>query len=381
MQCPLEIFAKECPEAVALIENGNYWSASALNTLVENESISKKEGSIEPFLGHTDLKTIVHLFASLRAGAIALPLNTRAPKWDIPQASIPNAALMLYTSGSTGQPKLVCLSKENFYYSALGSIEAVKLRAHDRWLLSLPLFHVGGLLVLFRCFMAKATVVLDKNISCTHVSFVPTQLYRLLQENKKLEAKCILLGGAPVSETLLLKARDLGMHVFETYSLTEMTSQVTMDGKVLPYRELKIADDGEILVKGKTLALGLEDWYHTKDLGRFDAEGKLRVIGRKDNLFISGGENIQPEEIEQALCQIEGIIQAIVVPIKDEEFGMRPVAFIEGPCDLPHIKKELSHTLPKYKIPIAVYPLPPTTGLKPSRKALSAEAQGWGKRL
>ncbi len=370
MECPLEIFARECPDGVAVIAEGREWNSFELNELVIKESLNIKAGSIESFLGHTDLKTIVHLFGALRAGAVALPLNTRNPKWTLPETPAAGAALMLYTSGSMGIPKLAALSRENFYYSALGSIEAVKLEFQDKWLLSLPLFHVGGLAILFRCFMAKATVVLDKNVDCTHLSFVPTQLYRLLKENKTLNAKCILLGGGPVSEAMMKQAKERGMNVFETYSLTEMTSQVTMDGKVLPYRELKIEEDGEILVRGKTLALGLEGWYHTKDLGCWDIDGKLRIIGRKDNLFISGGENIQPEEIELALCQIQGITNAIVVPAKDEEFGMRPVAFIEGPCDLEKIRKELSSTLPKYKIPIAIYPLPAHLSLKPNRREL-----------
>jgi O-succinylbenzoic acid--CoA ligase len=137
-----------------------------------------------------------------------------------------------------------------------------------------------------------------------------------------------------------------------TYGLTEMASQVTTTspaatlqelytaGRVLPHREVSISESGRILVQGETLFAGYVGgegvdrpldaggWFHTGDLGELDEAGYLSVRGRVDNMFVSGGENVQPEEVEEALCRLEGVEEAVVVPVEDEEFGARPVAFV-----------------------------------------------------
>jgi O-succinylbenzoic acid--CoA ligase len=167
--------------------------------------------------------------------------------------------------------------------------------------------------------------------------------------------------------------------------MTEMSSQVTTTGpgatrehlrtagRLLPYRALCIADDGEILVRGATLfqgylgsdgvidaAVGAEGWFHTRDLGWLDEDGRLQVTGRKDHQFISGGENIQPEEVEAALLRLPGVTRAVVVPVPDTEYGERPVAFVDGPPDerLLTLAAELDEELPRFKIPDVVYPWP-----------------------
>ena len=131
--------------------------------------------------------------------------------------------------------------------------------------------------------------------------------------------------------------------------------------------------DGEIQVRGKTRFLGYlnqegidtpfdnEGWFATGDLGRFDDAGNLHVSGRKDNMFTSGGENIQPEEIEERLCAVDGVVQAVVVPVHNAEFGMRPAAFVrqEGTAHSDvHLAAVLSEYLPDYKIPFAFFPWP-----------------------
>src|SRR3990172_9265027 len=154
-----------------------------------------------------------------------------------------------------------------------------------------------------------------------------------------------------------------------------MASQVTTgqsvkgihSGKLLSHRELKIASDGEILVKGETLFLGYLDkgdlnlpvdpdgWFNTGDIGGLDAKGFLSVHGRKDNMIISGGENIHPEEIEAHLMRVPGIESALVVGIEDEEFGQRPAAFVKycenGRIPEKEIIEELEKLLPRFKIP------------------------------
>ena len=162
------------------------------------------------------------------------------------------------------------------------------------------------------------------------------------------------MGGGPVPPSLVDEALARGLPLHTSYGLTEMASQVTTTppgasleelrtaGRVLPDREVSISERGEILVRGETLFAGYvegeeldrpldaEGWFHTGDLGELDEDGYLRVGGRVDNLFISGGENVQPEEIEEALCRLEGVDEAVVVPVPDEEFGARPVAFVRS---------------------------------------------------
>ncbi len=156
----------------------------------------------------------------------------------------------------------------------------------------------------------------------------------------------------------------------------------------MPNREVSISEEGEILVRGETLfagyvegekidrSLDIDGWFHTRDLGELDENGYLRVRGRMDNLFISGGENVQPEEIEEALCRLEGIDEAVVVPVPDEEFGARPVAFVRTEGGVRDLSRELEPILPRFKIPISFHPWPEEArrGMKVDRRALGERA-------
>jgi O-succinylbenzoic acid--CoA ligase len=325
-------------------------------------------------------------------------------------------ASVLFTSGSTGTPKAAQHSVGNHYYSALGSNQNIVVQPGDRWLLALPLYHVGGLGILWRCWLGGATVVIPPSQApladvlraqlITHLSLVPTQLRRLLeaQPTAPPSTKAVLLGGSAIPPELLDRATASGWPVHTTYGMTEMTSQVTTTspgasreqlrsaGRVLPHRELRIADDGEILVRGPTLfqgyltpdgaldqAVDAEGWYHTRDLGRCGPDGLLYVVGRKDHLFISGGENIQPEEIEALLVEQPGVTRAVVVPVPDAEYGERPVAFVDGirPERLEQLADELDGRLPRFKIPDAFYAWPAdgTEGMKVDRTQLQRLAR------
>ena len=158
----------------------------------------------------------------------------------------------------------------------------------------------------------------------------------------------------------------------------------------MPGREVSISERGEILVRGETLFAGYvegerlerpldqEGWFHTKDLGELDDDGWLRVGGRMDNLFISGGENVQPEEVEEALCRLNGVDEAIVVPVPDEEFGARPVAFVRAAGRKPEeLAQELGLLLPRFKIPVSFHPWPEGAqrGMKVDRTALVERAR------
>ncbi len=313
--------------------------------------------------------------------------------------NLDEAATLLMTSGSSGTSKIVVHSHGNHIANALGSNLNIPISANDRWLISLPLYHVGGLSILYRTTLTGATVVIpDPQTSLlesitkyqiSHISLVATQLQELLEEPKAHKSlqklKAILLGGSAIPKSLLKRALQLELPIHISYGSTEMASQITTtqasdrstdlnnSGTLLAGRDLIISAGGEILVRGQTLALGYQDglqrtdlrdamgWFHTGDIGYLEVQGKLTVTGRLDNQFISGGENIQPEQIETILTSITGISQALVLAQQDEKFGMRPVAYIqtnELNLKVGELVTELKKSLPGYMIPVAFFQMP-----------------------
>jgi O-succinylbenzoic acid--CoA ligase len=240
----------------------------------------------------------------------------------------------------------------------------------------------------------------------THISLVATQFRRLLRDTDGTPPpflRAVLLGGGPVPDALLRQGHAHGWPLHTTYGCTEMASQVTTTapgaslgtlrtaGRRLPHRRLRI-EDGEILVAGRTLFRGYvtedgiddpradDGWYRTGDRGRLDASGRLHVRGRMDRMFVSGGENVQPEEIEEALERLDGVARAVVVPVPDAEYGHRPVAFLRGPAPIQPqaLRKALADLLPRFKIPDAFHSLPEDAtqdGLKIDHERLRRQAR------
>ena len=273
---------------------------------------------------------------------------------------------MMMTSGSTAMPKLVVHNLNAHLKSAAGGQKVLDIRQGDRYLLSLPLNHVGGQAVIFKCVMAGAVMVspgkdmsLPEQIIHDHItvlSLVPTQLVRLMESNPEVLAescvRAILLGGAPIDEMLISRMHDMypSIALYGSYGSTEMASQICTNillkgkeitaGFPLPYRELVLNPDGEILVRGETLCMGYyrngriekvtgaDGYFHTGDIGRMLPSG-LTVCGRRDNMFISGGENIHPEQVEALLLKNKNIARVLVVPVRDHEWGMMSVALVQ----------------------------------------------------
>ena len=314
---------------------------------------------------------------------------------------------MILTSGSSGTPKAVVHRLANHLASARGSATLIPLDEACGWLLSLPLFHVGGYAILFRVFLAGAALMLDdrtrplkarlEDQPITHLSLVPTQLWRLLAQGfdpGRTRLRELLLGGAAIPEPLVNHLKALGFTPKSSYGLSEMGSQVCTGqpagagvvGRPLPGREVSIRQ-GEICVRGDTLFAGYfqagelvlpldeEGWFHTRDKGHFTPGGELVVEGRLDNLFISGGENIQPETIEQRLVDHPAVAQALVVPVPSDEWGQRPAAFIDWLAEpVPHdeLVTWIRHSLPGFMVPDRWLPWPDLAGsLKPSRTLLA----------
>lgn len=407
---------------------------------------------------------VAFLFGVLRIGAVACPLNTRLPRAAVlgqmreiacrhviakvgPEGtadlagirvldpdelgayrvdvetphewrlSLDAPATILFTSGSGGRARAVQHSYGNHYYSARGANINLRLASHDCWLLALPLYHVGGLSIVFRTVLAGATMAIpepdetletaQERYGVTHLSLVSTQLIRLLRSNELPPTfgslKAILLGGSAMPAAHLAEAVRRAWPVYPSYGTTEMASQIATvapgtppaqrmtSGRVLKHRELRITSGGAIQVRGATLFQGYvaadgldlpadaEGWFDTGDLGSVDADGYLTVRGRSDNLFISGGENIQPEEIERLLVSLPEVDEAIVVPVPHEEYGERPVAFVRWtatPLDLAAVRERLSKVLPGYKLPDALLAWPAgQTGFKVDRAELKRLAR------
>ncbi|WP_210454935.1 o-succinylbenzoate--CoA ligase [Vibrio crassostreae] len=310
-----------------------------------------------------------------------------------------NLASIVFTSGSTGNPKAVAHTLEQHLCSASGLLEVFRYQQGDTWLLSLPMYHVSGLAIVHRWLAAGGCIKigsgqLETDIEgCSHASLVATQLHRLLKSKQALTLTHVLLGGSHIPEALGLEARQMGIETWLGYGMTEAASTVTAKpvdasstaGFVLNHRQLKI-ENQRIYIGGNTLASGYyhqgkltplvdeHGWFDSKDLGLWDGV-QVSIIGRADNQFISGGENIHCEEIERALNQLPEVKQAFIVPIEDSEFGFRPVAIVD--CDEVLTKEwfaeQLQGSLERFKFPIEYYRMPQQEqlGIKVSRAGLA----------
>src|SRR5215210_3103297 len=293
--------AAQHPERVALeAPEGELTYAE----LLEAARIDAAPGSRIALALPTGLEFAVALHACLVARAAAMPVDPRLgeaeqaaliasadlvldgplPSCGAAQPVAPadgDTALIVHTSGTTAAPRPVALSFGNVQANALGSAVALGLDPDERWLCPLPLSHVGGLMVLLRSAIYGTRAVIDEaGRACARL-------------------RVVLLGGAAATPDLLEEARAAGWPVRATYGLTQACSQVAVDGWPLPGLAVTLADDGEILVEGPTVAGG--GVLRTGDLGRFDATGRLHVIGRKSDTIVTGGENVAPAEVEAAL--------------------------------------------------------------------------------
>ncbi len=284
---------------------------------------------------------------------------------------------IVFTSGTTGKPKGAVITFANHFWSATASAYRLGVQPDDRWLSCLPLYHVGGLAVIFRSCLYGTAVVLHERFDLerfnrsldqdriTLTSLVPTMLHRLLDAREggwPGSLRAILLGGAAASPALLERAFAQGLPIAPTYGLTEAASQVaTMDpaharakpgsaGRPLLFTRVRIADErgetlppgqhGEIRVSGPTVMRG---YYgdeaatgaairggelHTGDVGYLDEDGDLWVLQRRSDIIISGGENVYPAEVEEVLARFPGVARACVVGVADAEWGQQVAALV-----------------------------------------------------
>jgi O-succinylbenzoic acid--CoA ligase len=328
------------------------------------------------------LSAIAAMWAAWRMGAAVMPLDPRLPElsrgasplvrrhrlseivshvdpgpspWQGEVVPGPDDLhSMIMTSGSASGRKAVLLTNRN----VAAAVEASRERLHngpdDRWLLCLPLFHVGGLSILWRsaasggaavvhaAFDAAAAAAALRSGEATIASFVPTMLRRMLDADPGPyeNVKAVLIGGAPASRGLLERGLDAGLPVLATYGMTEAASQIAT---VVPGEEraslgtvgpplagfhVAVDDDGAVSVDGPAVSPGYDGEpgragpLRTSDLGHFDDHGRLVVRGRSDDVIITGGENVHPHEVEQTLRSHPAVVDCVVYGLPDADWGV-----------------------------------------------------------
>lgn len=465
----LSVFAAaaEQPEALALVvpSRGLALSYAALAARVAGTQRALAARALPPgaplaFVPHAELESLVLLLALFEAGHPVVPVHPRlvaterarllaslasppcladdevtalgsAPPSAVPprpaqhEPELPLA--IVPTSGTSGAPKGVLLSRRAFVASARASAAHLGYLPRDRWLLGLPLAHVGGLSVLTRSVLARRTVVLVPRFEpelvlaalvaeeVTLLSAVPTMLAALLsadRDNALARLRVLLLGGAAAPQPLVEEAISRGIPVLPTYGLTEACSQVATQplrrplvarsgvGRPLPGVLLEVrnaagavaapGEEGRIFVGGEVLFSGYageppraEGLFETGDLGHLDGEGSLHVSGRRTDLVVTGGENVRPQEVEGVLTTFPGIAAALVFGLEDPRWGqlvaaalvLAPGASLDEGALARHLEEQLApHKRPRR---MAIVEALPSTPLgKPDRRGAAARLAG-----
>jgi O-succinylbenzoic acid--CoA ligase len=281
------------------------------------------DGDVVPIALPPGLDFAVTLHACLLTGRAAMPVDLRERERPAAPGSVgPDVALVMHTSGTTGEPQPIALTYGQILAQAHGTAAALGIGDDERWLCPLPLSHVGGLMVLLRSVIYGTTAVIGppERDDVTLASMVPTQLARLAGPPPPT-LRAVLLGGAAPDRSVL----EAGWPVARTYGLTQACSSVTIgeigdaetSGRPIPGVSVSIAPDGEIIVDGPTVNRTL----HTGDLGRLDDRGRLVVIGRKGDTIVSGGENVAPAEVEAVLLEHPAVAEAGVFARPHPEWG------------------------------------------------------------
>ncbi|MCP4965436.1 MAG: 2-succinylbenzoate--CoA ligase [bacterium] len=394
------------PHSLALVtDDGAEISYGELNALADKtvarlQANSVTTGDIIPIaVGGADLSLISLLWGVWRIGAAPVVIDQNSPLraqwetdlgriWDVEHDSTPDALLhtVVLTSGSGGDPRPVRLTHSNVAAAVAASEQRIGNTAADRWLMTLPLFHVGGLSILWRSAAAGGAVVLHekfdpqrtsaamKDGSVSMVSLVPTMLYRILAANPGPYAGlgAVLMGGAVASRDLVEQGLDAGLPILQTYGMTEAGSQIATvapgeafeslgtAGRPLAAMEVSTGEAGvgEIVISGPAVSPGYlgepdrDGSYRTGDIGYLDDKGRLVVLGRADDMVVTGGENVFPARVADVLSAYQSFDRVEVVGVPDPEWGQVLVAVVVGDIDSqPRIERWAQERLARHEIP------------------------------
>lgn len=429
----LEIQALNAPDRIAVVSGGSSRSFSELLDLARGiarglQEMGVEEGSrvaVSLPAGH-EFALLAH--ALLMTGATMCPLDPRDPApaldhdfvfdhesgiptspdgvFEAPCGGPDSVVCEITTSGTTGTRKRIRLTASNVLWSALGSAHALGVAREDRWLVCLPVFHVSGLMPLYRALIYGTAVSIHPGFSpesvvaeldsgeITGISLVPTALEDLLDLSvtSLRRVSVVLVGGAASPPSLIRRAVEASVPVAMTYGMTEAASQVTIlppdqvpsapgsVGRPLDTVRLKV-ESGEVLVSGPVVArdcVGEDGWYRTGDRGTIDGDGRLWIEGRADEMIISGGENVSPSEVEAVLIEHPAVVRAAVFSSPDPRWQeqvraavvLDPKASVE-PDDL---RIWCEESLPPYKVPKrvdSVEEIPLGSSGKPDRRELA----------
>jgi o-succinylbenzoate---CoA ligase len=327
------------------------------------------------------------LLAALRPDTLETPDGTeRLDRGDAP-ALAPGTAVVIATSGSTGEPKGAELSAAALRHSARASLARLGARPGGRWLSCLPPSHVSGLQVFVRSLLAGTEPVVAERLDaataaaagCGFVSLVPAQVRHLLDEPGGPAALAafegILLGGAAAPGALLAEAAAAGARVVTTYGMTETCGGCVYDGTPLDGVRAAIAPDGRIQLAGPVLFTGYRGrpdltapvldggWFRTSDLGEIGPAGRLAVHGRADGMINTGGEKVPADQVAGALAACPGVREAAVTGRPDPEWGELVTAIVvpadpAAPPSLGELRAALRGTLPAFAAPRALVCVP-----------------------
>ncbi len=387
---PVRRHARERPDALALRAGARELTYAELDAEAERVARGLGETGVGP--GSRVVTSLppgfefaALLHATPRLGAALVPLApgspeperlheiavARPPTEEPPRAAAARAApstrldpdaphTLIFTSGTTGAPKLVTLTYANHLASARASAANLGVEPGDRWLCPLAVHHVGGLAILLRSAIYGTAAIVHERYEtdavltslesgeATLVSLVATQLRRLREAglSSAPALRAALLGGGPVPRDLLAWAAERGLPVLQTYGMTETASQVATlsaaealvagtrgsAGRALTGVELRTeGEPPELLVRGPMVsrgALAPDGWLHTGDRAVLDADGYLWIAGRLDDTIVTGGENVAAAEVEAALGAHPAVAEAAVVGRPDPEWGQAVVAYV-----------------------------------------------------
>ncbi|MDL5361121.1 class I adenylate-forming enzyme family protein [Halalkalicoccus sp. NIPERK01] len=450
MRDPVSYQRHAAPDSAALLdaETGEEWTYDDLDRAVERRagrlwSLGLRPGDQLGVLADTapEFARLVH--AAWRIGAVFAPLNTRLPEAelraqverlslaalvtdepytdraravaDAPVISFPALAeaapaefvaedpplgsprTMLFTSGTTGEPKAVVLTGRNLLASAVASAFRLGVLPDDRWYDPLSGYHMGGLAPIVRSALYGTCVVLPGEFDAedarshlhehgiTGVSLVPTMLSRLLDMGEFPDSlRFVLTGGAPTTPELIARCERRGVPIHPTYGMTETASQVATArpteafanpkraGRPLAFTRVRALDGneplptsepGELVVSGPAVMTGYYDdpeanervfgphGFRTGDLGVVEEDGSIRVLGRVDDAVITGGENVHPAEVARVLRSHPRVAECAVVGLPDPEWGERVCALVVGEASEGEIRGFLEGRLAGYKRP------------------------------
>jgi O-succinylbenzoic acid--CoA ligase len=286
-------------------------------------------------------------------------------------------AALIATSGTSRTPRLVELTRSAVETAVRASQAALGSQARDAWLSSLPLSHIGGLLVVFRGIVSGSPVDVRPRFEpedfragpAAFTSVVPTMLARLMEANVDLRPfRAILVGGSALGEPLRLRAEEAGAHVVEAYGLTESCGGVVYDGTPLPGVQVRISGDQEVQIATPTRMRGYrgdpdttrtaftdDGWLRSADAGEF-IDGRLRVFGRRDDAILTGGEKVWPDDVEALLSAHPAVASVAVAGRPDAEWGSRIVAWVvpldpSAPPTLEALRAYVSARAASYRAP------------------------------